>query len=217
MPFQMLLLIPLILSIITFHPGAVALPDNDLDRMLQGIHLNMSFAECLERLPDAVYSDAESRNSAPSPDRPEALLITHGADPFLGIRAFANIGFQEAKLYELVAVWTGDEKEVAARCRRFLKALCERHGEKYERKSLYVYPQSEEERAVAVWLWQDKDSVSLGFYTPPAPGSDQATASLSFAQFRPDAEFLQDVFSRHAVTEEKAAAAWKQMDTILDP
>lgn len=200
---------------VTFGSHGKALPENDLDRMLQGVAMNLGFEECLKRLPEALYSDAALRDTTPTADKPDALLITHGSDPFLGVHAFANIGFQEGKVYELVAVWTGEERDMEARCSRFLKALCQRHGEDYEKKSLFVYPDSEEETAVAVWLWKEKDTVTLGFYTPPAPDSKTKSASLSFAQFKADAEFLEDVFTKNPVPEEVKENAWKKMEQIL--
>ncbi|NLN92592.1 MAG: hypothetical protein GX130_04675 [Candidatus Hydrogenedens sp.] len=200
---------------IAFLPRAEALPKNDLDRMLQGVTINTTFEECLQRLPDALYSDAELRETRPQADKPGALLIAHGTDPFLGVHAFANIGFQEEKVYELVTVWTGEKKDMEARCKRFLKALCKRHGEDFEKKSLFVYPDSEQEMAVAVWVWENEEAVSLAFYTPPSPDSTANNASLSFAQFKPDAEFLQDVFTKNPVPEEEARKAWEKMNKLI--
>lgn len=189
-------------------------PDNDLDRMLHGVRLNMPFEECLKRLPDAVYSDAALRNTAPDPQKPDALLITYGADPFLGVHAFANIGFQDARIYELVAVWSDEAKDIEARCRRFFKALDERHGAAYEKKSLFVFPGSDQQQAVAVRVWQEADTVTLAFYTPPAENAPSQKASLSFAQFKTGASFLDDVFVNNPVPEEQAAKAWEKAEKL---
>lgn len=190
--------------------------DNPLDRMLKGIRPGISFKDAIKAHPDAVYSDEERRSEPLAADKPGALLIAHASDPFLGMHAFANIGFRDGAAYELVAVWSGNSTEIRSRCRRFFKAALDLHGNKYVRKSMFVFPDSAEERAVAVFFWQDDKAATLTFYTPPPADKPDGAASLTYAQFKPDASFLDDVFVKKPVPTEKTEQAWQHIAGLVD-
>ncbi len=186
-----------------------------LDRVLPLAAIGTPFAEFVAAHPDAVYSDKDIRDIAVSPERPGALLITHDDDPFLGLTAFANIGFRDGTLYEFVSVWTGAEEDVHARRRRFFTAVIQQHGADYARETILVSPQMPEERAAAVFLWRESDVATLAFYTEPSPIESQPQATLTYAQFTPDDPFLDDLFSRNPPDETQRATAWEAHADIL--
>lgn len=80
------------------------------------------------------------------------------------------------------------------------------------KKSLFVFPGSDQQQAVAVRVWQEADTVTLAFYTPPGENAPSQKASLSFAQFKTGASFLDDVFVNNPVPEEQATEAWEKME-----
>ena len=186
-----------------------------LDRMLHTAHVGVSFTEFAAAHPEAVYSDADLRETAVSAEHPGSLLITYAVDPFLGLYAFANIGFKDAALYELVSVWTGAPEDVAARRRRFFTATIQRHGPSYTRQTILVHPHTPEERPAAVFLWQDTNATTLAFYTAPSPLASYPRAALTYAQFTPGDPFLDDILYKHPPTDEQREKAWQAHEDIL--
>jgi hypothetical protein len=190
--------------------------EGGLERVLGDASIGASFAAFVEAHPEAVYSDEEKRKEPVKKDAPGSLLIVHTEDPFLGLYNFANFGFKEEKLYELVAVWSGNPDAVRDHRRRFFTAAIKRHGHAYVRKSMVVFPNTTEQRIVAVFYWQEPDKTILTFYTPPSPLDVNPRATLSYAQFKPDSPFLTDIFINAATTPEQHEQAWKDLSDIME-
>ena len=188
---------------------------SDLERLLRGARIGVTFDVFTERHPYAVYSDADKRDVPVHSDTPGPLLITHETDPFLGLSVFANFGFKEAGLYEMVVVWTGAPETTHTRRRRFLSAAIERHGHAYIRETILVHPGTPDEQSVAVFCWYDADAVSLAFYTPPSPVALHPKGVFTYAQFTPGDPFLDDIFKKSAPTDAQRAAAWRKLADLL--
>lgn len=188
---------------------------NPLERFLHGSTIGASFDDFVRTHPEAVYSDPELRNTPVKAEVPGALLIEHESDPFLGLHGFANFGFKEGSLYELVAVWSGNPKVVEAHRKRFFKAIIQRHGHVYARETILVFPNSAEERPVPVLLWQEPTLAALAFYTMPSPLDLEPKASLTYAQFAPGDPFLTDILSRSTPNEEQQRQAWKSLEEVI--
>ena len=212
---------PLIIAFLTLclvASGAAAeeTAQGGLERLLHGARIGTAFGAFVEAHPEAVYSDEEKRPLPVLKDAPGPLLIVHTEDPFLGLYQFANFGFKEDRLYEMVAVWSGEPEEVGARRRRFFTAIIKRHGHVYQRKSMRVFPGTPEERAVAVFYWEDKDAVTLAFHTPPSTLDNHPRGTLTYAQFKPGDPFLTDILTSVAATPEQHEQAWKDMADVVD-
>ncbi len=190
-------------------------PTRDLERLLHGARIGVAFDVFLERHPDAVYSDTDKRDVPVAPDTPAPLLIIHETDPFLGLSVFANVGFKEGGLYEMVVVWTDTPETTRTRRSRFFSAVIERHGHAYIRETILVHPGTPDEQAVAVFCWHDADAVSLAFYTPPSPIAPHPKGVFTYAQFTPGDPFLDDIFKTSAPTDAQRAAAWGKLADIL--
>ena len=188
---------------------------NGLDRMLRNATIGVAFSEFVAAHPEATYSDTDIRDIPVSPERPDALQINHDDDPFLGLSACANIGFKDGLLYELVAVWAGEDKTVADKRRRFFTAAIQRHGQAYLRETILVYPHTPEERPVAVFMWQEPQAVILAFYTTASALDPHPKAALSYAQFAPDDPFLKDIVEKNPPTAEQQKEAWKTLADIV--
>ncbi len=186
-----------------------------LDRMLRLAAIGTEFKAFVEAHPEAKRGDADRRDEPVSMEEPVDLLIVHEADPFLGLHAFANIGFREGRIYEMVSVWTGEPEPVEARRKRFFAAAVHRHGHVYTRETILVFPNTPEERPVAVLCWQDKTSVVLAFYTKTSPLAATQRASLTYALFTPDDPFLADILSRNPADEEQRKTAWAEIEDVL--
>lgn len=190
--------------------------EKSIEDMLRGAQAGMPFTDFVEAHPEAVYSDETLRETAVSKDAPGALLIVHTEDPFLGLYSFANFGFKDGKLYELVAVWSGEVEDIRGKCATFLSSAMKRHGKDYTRKSIRVFPNSKEERPVAVFYWEKDNVASLAFFTPPPADAPSGPGTLTYAQFAKDSAFLQDIFVTTPTTEEQHDQAWKDMAGIVD-
>lgn len=187
----------------------------ELENVLRGAKIGMSFDDFVDTHPEAAYSDEAMRDTPVTKEQPGSMLIVHDQDPFLGHYQFSNFGFKDKRLYELVAVWKGEARAMRARAAQFFGAIIQRHGKKYERKSMFVFPDSTDERVVAVFYWKSKDHVSLAFYTPPKADEEDPIGILSYAQFSPDTAFLKDLFEEKAVPADRNAEAWASMDDIV--
>ncbi|MCK5862123.1 MAG: hypothetical protein KAH38_06540 [Candidatus Hydrogenedentes bacterium] len=187
----------------------------ELDRVLRNAHIGVTFNEFISVHPEAVYSDIDIRDMPVSLERPGALLLSHDSDPFLGMASYANIGFREGTLYELVAVWNGESSVVKNMGGRFFAAAISRHGQTYLRKTILVYPHTAEERPVAVAMWQESDAAILAFYTPASSTDAPSKATLTYAQFMPDDLFLKDIFEKNLPTAEQQEEAWLLLESIM--
>ena len=186
-----------------------------LDLVLRGISMGAKFGDVVAAHPEAAYGDAAIHDVAVSPEQPGSLLITHDEDPFLGLRAYANGGFKDGVVYELVAVWTSGTEEMADLCKRFFTAAIQRHGHAYLRETMLVHPRTPEERPVAVFAWHEKDAVALAFYTPASPLDPHPKSALTYAQFTPGDPFLTDILETNPPTDEQCKEAWESMKSIL--
>lgn len=190
-------------------------PVQGLDRVLQGIVMGAPFGDVVAAHPEATYADADIHDIPVSPEQPGALLITHEKDPFLGLHAFANIGFKGGVVYEMVAVWVYEDGDMTKLCKRFFAAVIQRHGQAYLRETILVYPHTLEERPAAVFVWHEQDAVSLAFYTPASPLDPHPKSSLTYAQFTPGDPFLADVLEKNPPTDEQRELAWKGLKDVL--
>jgi hypothetical protein len=186
-----------------------------LDLVLQDISMEAKFGDVVAAHPEAAYGDAVIHDIPVSAEQPGSLLITHDEDPFLGLRAFANVGFKDGVVYELVAVWTSETGEMADVCERFFTAAVQRHGHAYLRETMLVHPRTPEERPVAVFAWHEKDVVVLAFYTPASPLDPHPKSVLTYAQFTPGDPFLTDILETNPPTDEQRKEAWESMTSIL--
>ena len=134
------------------------------EKMLAGTRAGTAFAELVDAQPEARDSDEALRAAPVDKEAPGALLIVHTEDPFLGLYSFANFGFKDGKLYELVAVWSGEVEDIRGKCATFLSSVMTRHGKDYTRKCIRVFPNSKEERPVAVFYWEKDNVASLAFF-----------------------------------------------------
>lgn len=190
-------------------------PASDLDLLLRGARIGMAFDMFVSRHPEAIYSDVSKRAIPVDPEAPEALLITHETDPFLETPAFANFGFRDGRLYELVTVWTGDPDTMHARRERFFAAAVCRHGHAYVRETILVHPNTVDELPVAVFCWHEPDAVSLAFHTPPSSFSQHTKGVFTYAQFSPGDPFLADILDKEALSDAQHASAWESVADIL--
>lgn len=186
-----------------------------IEKVLRGACIGTSFEAFVDAHPEAVYSDDALRNTPVQKETPGAMLIVHDQDPFLGHYCFANFGFKEGSLYELVTVWKGEAKVMRAHAVGFLASVMKRHGRDYTRKSILVFPGSREEQPVAVFYWVKKGVASLAFYTPPSAGAQDPIGTLTYAQFSEDSPFLDDIFNKKPTTTEQHEAVWKDMGDIV--
>lgn len=182
-----------------------------IETVLRGAKLGVSFAEFVEMHPEVVYSDAEKRSQPVTKENPDSLLITYEKDPFLGLSSFANFGFRNGNLYEFVAVWTDNPEIVRPQLRLFFNEIISQHGTTYERKSMRVYPNSEDETVVAVFYWETTQAAIMAFYTPSLPSHNQPKASVTYAQFQPNDPILKDVFTDAAPRAEQQEKAWAEL------
>lgn len=186
-----------------------------LDSVLNGIAMGAKFGDVVATHPEAKYSDSDIHDIPVSLEQPGALLITHEKDPFLGLHAAANIGFKDGVVYELVAVWTSEDDKMTDLCKRFFTAAIQRHGQTYLRETIVVYPRAPEERPAAVFVWHEKDTVVLAFYTPASPLDPHPKSALTYAQFTPGDPFLADIFEKNPATAEQRDQAWKGLADVL--
>lgn len=187
---------------------------NGLDRILGNASIGVAFSDFAPLHPEAVYSDADISDIPVSPEQPGALQINHDEDPFLGLPAYANIGFKDGLLYELVAVWVGDSKTVEDKRRRFFTAALQRHGQAYLHETILVYPHTPEARPVAVFMWQEPTATTLAFYTAASGIDPHPKAALTYAQFTPGDPFLKDIIEKNPPTAEQQEQAWKMLADI---
>jgi len=197
-------------------PASAGEPGKSIEDVLHGACIGTAFPDFVDAHPEAVYSDEALRNSSVSKETPGALLVVHTEDPFLGRYSFANFGFKEGKLYELVAVWSGEPSVIRAQSLIFLSSVIKRHGSDYTRRSIRVFPNSKEERAVAVFYWEKDNIATLAFYTPPPAEDTGAPGTLTYAQFAKDSTFLTDIFVTTPTSAEQNDQAWKDMADITD-
>lgn len=190
--------------------------EKSIEDLLRGARVGTTFPEFVDAHPEAVYSDETLRQAPVAKETPGALLIVHTEDPFLGLYSFANFGFKEGKLYELVAVWSGEASGMRAQAVTFLSSVMKRHGRDYTRKSIRVLPNAKEEKTVAVFYWEKDDVAALAFYTPPPAADAGAPGTLTYAQFAKDSPFLADIFVNTPATQEQHDQAWKDMAGIVD-
>lgn len=186
-----------------------------MNLVLQGVSMGAKFGDVVAAHPEAAYGDAAIHDLPVSPEQPGSLLITHDKDPFLGLNAFANIGFRDGVVYELVAIWTSETGEMADVCKRFFAAAVQRHGHAYLRETMLVHPRTPEERPVAVFTWHEKDVVVLAFYTPASPLDPHPKSVLTYAQFTPGDPFLTDILETNPPTDDQRKEAWESMKPIL--
>ncbi|NLV42899.1 MAG: hypothetical protein GXY07_00190 [Candidatus Hydrogenedentes bacterium] len=186
-----------------------------IEKVLRGAGIGMAFDVFVDTHPEAVYSDDALRGTPVTKETPGAMLIVHDQDPFLGHYSFANFGFKEGSLYELVAVWKGEAAVMRAHALSFLSSVMKRHGRPYERKSILVYPGSPEEQPVAVFCWRKNGVASLAFYTPPPAGAKDPIGTLSYAQFSEDSPFLADIFDKKPTRTDQHEKVWKDVEDIV--
>lgn len=190
--------------------------ESGMDRMLRGARVGTTFSAFVESHPEAVYSDEAKRAETVHAEDPGPLLIVHETDPFLGLYSFANFGFKNGALYEMVAVWSGDPETITAKRRRFFTAVLKHHGHSFVQKSMRVFPNTPEERTVAVFFWPETDAAVLAFHTPPSALDPYPKSALTYAVFAPEDPILKDIFAEDADASEAHKKAWQDIADIVD-
>ena len=215
MPFGIL---TLLLSAAALAGAAPAAPTSGLEKVAGGAVWGMPFADFVKAHPDAAYSDPAQLEKKVDPAKPAGLLESYDKDAFLGLLCTVDYGFREGKLYEFVAMWSGEKAAVDKVRETFFRACVARHGGNFKREAMRLRPNSDAEELIPVFCWEEAHDRILAYTANPAPGNaPPRKAVINYAMFTRDDTYITSVLVGGTLSAEKHAELWKNLNTIFPP
>jgi hypothetical protein len=193
-------------------------PTSGLEKVVGGAVWGMPFVDFVKAHPDAAYSDPAKLEKKVDPAQPGGLLESYDKDPFLGLTCTIDYGFRDAKLYEFVAMWSGETAAVDKVRESFFRACVVRHGKNFKREAMRLRPNSDAEELIPVFCWEENHDRVLAYTANPAPGgAPPRKAVLNYSMFSKDDTYVASLLVGSTLSVEKHAELWKKLDSMFPP
>jgi hypothetical protein len=195
-----------------------AIPTSGLEKVVGGGVWGVPFADFVNAHPDAAYSDPTRLEMKVDPAQPGGLLESYEKDPFLGLVCTVDYGFREGKLYEFVAMWSGETAAVDKARESFFRACVARHGNNFKREAMRLRPNSDAEELIPVFCWEEAHDRVLAYTANPAPGgAPPRKAVINYSMFAKDDAYITSLLVGDTLGEEKRAELWKALNALFPP
>lgn len=196
----------------------LAAPTSGLEKVVGGAVWNMPFADFVKAHPDAAYSDAAQLEKEVDPAQPGGLLESYEKDAFLGLVCTVDYGFREGRLYEFVAMWSGETEAVDKGRETFFRACVARHGNNFKREAMRLRPNSDAEELIPVFCWEESHDRVLAYTANPAPGgAPPRKAVINYSMFARDDAYIASLLVGGTLGAEKHAELWKKLNAVFPP
>ena len=195
-----------------------SIPTSGLEKVVGGAVWGVPFADFVKAHPDAAYSDAAKLEKKVDPAQPDGLLESYDKDPFLGLTCTVDYGFREGKLYEFVAMWSGEPAAVDKTRESFFRACVARHGKNFKREAMRLRPNSDAEELIPVFCWEEAHDRVLAYTANPAPGgAPPRKAVINYSMFAKDDAYIASLLVGDTRGAEKHAELWKKLNVVFPP
>ncbi len=193
-------------------------PASGLEKVVGGAVWGVPFADFVKAHPDAAYSDAAQLEKKVDPAQPGGLLESCEKDAFLGLTCTIDYGFREGKLYEFVAMWSGEPSAVETARETFFQACVARHGKNFKREAMRLRPNSDAEELIPVFCWEEAHDRILAYTASPAPGgAPPRKAVINYSMFAKDDAYITSLLVGGTLGAEKHAELWKKLNAMFPP
>ncbi len=193
-------------------------PTSGLEKVVGGAVWGMPFADFARAHPDAAYSAPAQLEKQVDPASAGGLLESYDKDPFLGLTCTVDYGFRDAKLYEFVAMWSGEPPAVDKVRETFFRACVARHGKNFKREAMRLRPNSDAEELIPVFCWEENHDRVLAYTANPAPGgAPPRKAVINYSMFARDDTYISSLLVGETLSADKLAGLWKNLNAIFPP
>jgi len=195
-----------------------AAPVSGLEKVVGGAVWAVPFADFVRAHPDAAYSAPGQLEKKVDPAQPDGLIESYEKDPFLGLLCTVDYGFREGKLYEFVAMWSGETATVDKARETFFRACVARHGKDFKREAMRLRPNSDAEELIPVFCWEESHDRVLAYTANPAPGgAPPRKAVINYSMFAKDDAYIASLLVGKTLSAEKHAELWKTLNAVFPP